>query len=67
MNEAFIEVTGARFVSGEAKPAGKFVIVTSEVASIERGPGATSVVILTSGERFSVIESLAALTKALKR
>jgi hypothetical protein len=65
MAEDFFLVTGACFVSGETKPSGKFVVATSEIASIERGQGGASVLVLNGGERFCVLEPYAELSKAL--
>lgn len=65
MAEDFFLVTGARFVSGETKPSGRFVVATSEIASIEHGEGGASVIVLIGGERFCVLERYDALTKTL--
>lgn len=65
MSTDFLQLTGARFVSGETKPSGKFVLATSEVASIERGQDNTSVIVLHGGERFNVIELYGDLRRAL--
>lgn len=65
MAEDFFLVTGACFVSGETKPSGRFVVATSEIASIERGQSDGSVIVLNGGERFCVIEPYDELSAAL--